>query len=376
MSVRGSHHSFSCNGVIRLTTVAVTGLVLIMMIISVAGYFLDRPVLISYARSGSMEPTIGRGDLFLVNPVSKGGDVGDIIVFRGENGWTVHRIYAVMDDGYLTKGDANPATDQSNGARLVRRGDVAGEVLTFNGRVLKIPNLGDYVSDLGRWRLPLISALVFLGGLLLVWGDAPGRGRMKKRNGRRGGTVRIDVPVRSLYWAAALVMIALFMLSIVTSWSTASFSYASTMAGGQRSGWYTPGSVFNETVHVENKAFYPFYYIGRADSGGVTRVEPGILKVSGRSGGAFRVTVKVPKERRVYTGRVSIRSYPAVLPLPGSVLRDLYMRSPYLPLALYAAMMAFFFLVIYAVLGMGGSVLHVRASRRSLGGRLLSFMGF
>ncbi|WP_297500829.1 S26 family signal peptidase, partial [Thermococcus sp.] len=76
----------------------------VFLLASVTGFLLGRPVLLSYAYSESMTPTINKGDMFFINPLSKGGKAGDIIVFHRRDGWTVHRIFAVTEEGYVTKG--------------------------------------------------------------------------------------------------------------------------------------------------------------------------------------------------------------------------------------------------------------------------------
>jgi len=86
----------------------------VIVVGSLAGALLDRPVFVSYAYSGSMTPTISKGDVFFINPLSKNPEVGDIIVFNAGGTWTVHRIVGVVEDGYITKGDNNVATDQQS----------------------------------------------------------------------------------------------------------------------------------------------------------------------------------------------------------------------------------------------------------------------
>ncbi len=367
---------------LKLIEVSLMIVVAITLIAFVVGYVVDRPVIVSYASSESMTPAIKRGDLFLINPLSKGGSKGDIIVFKNGNGWTVHRIYAVTDGGYITKGDANVATDQSNGAGLVRREDVAGEVVSVGGRVLKLPGFGEYLANLGGWRTPLLAVLVFMGAFLTLWDGERNTMRNSRVSRRSKGTKgprrsmrrTFIIPLRSLYWPIALVLVMVFMLAMTASWGTFSFSYSSTMAGGQRNGWHVPGSMFNETVRVENRAFYPFYYIGEGGSNDVMSVEPRVLEVGGRSTGTFNVVIKTPEKRKIYTGKVALHAYPAFVPV--SVLMGLYYVSPYLPLVLYATAMLLFLFVMYMALGLRNVTIRVRVRKGSLTGRIMSFVGF
>ncbi len=356
-------------GVWSLLEAVLTVTVMIIILISIAGYLVDRPVFVSYARSGSMEPTIGRGDLFFINPLSKGAQ-GDIIVFRSKDEWTVHRIYAVTDRGYITKGDANVATDQSNGGAYVRREDVAGTVITLGGRVLKIPGAGDYLSKALPHSIPVLMGMIFVGGLISFWSG----GRDRKKRGRSRRTVRI--PLKPFYWSASAVIILLFIMAILSTWGTASFSYSSTMAGGQREGWYLPRSRFNETMRVENRAFYTFYYVVEPESGDIAGVTPSTLRVGGRSAGEIAVMVSVPSERRIHVGRIMLRGYPALPFMSLSLLERLYSLSPYLPLLVYASTMLVFLLLVYLLLGLGDAIATVRIGRRSTAGRVLGLIGF
>lgn len=76
----------------------ITAVIFMILVASVVGGFiLDRPILVSYAYSESMTPTINKGDLFFINPpLSRNAEVGDIIVFHRRDGWTVHRFMRLL----------------------------------------------------------------------------------------------------------------------------------------------------------------------------------------------------------------------------------------------------------------------------------------
>ena len=64
--------------------------------------------------SGSMQPTIETGSLCFINKRANYEDmqVGDVIGFKiSENTFVTHRINAITDEGFETKGDANKAVD-------------------------------------------------------------------------------------------------------------------------------------------------------------------------------------------------------------------------------------------------------------------------
>lgn len=87
--------------------------------------------------SGSMSPSIERGDLVLVEKIKDYDDIaeGDILVYRHGNVVMVHRIAQVNQDGrnkiFITKGDANGVEDKWS----VVQNDVIGVV---RGRIMAL----------------------------------------------------------------------------------------------------------------------------------------------------------------------------------------------------------------------------------------------
>lgn len=60
--------------------------------------------------TGSMEPVINQNDVIVVKKSDK-YEVNDIITFKSDTAYITHRIVAVNDGSYVTKGDANNAKD-------------------------------------------------------------------------------------------------------------------------------------------------------------------------------------------------------------------------------------------------------------------------
>lgn len=77
--------------------------------------------------SGSMEPTLAVNDLILVRAQNE-YKVGDIIMYENKSGTstTTHRIVAIVEGGYQTKGD-NPAN--SVDPDIVKDSQVVGKVI-------------------------------------------------------------------------------------------------------------------------------------------------------------------------------------------------------------------------------------------------------
>jgi signal peptidase len=90
--------------------------------------------------SGSMWPTLKKGDLVLIKGVTNKEEVkiGDIIVYRNPQGFTIHRIVSTNETTIITKGDANNVSDAP-----VSYDEIIGKTLTFNNKPLRIPLLGN-----------------------------------------------------------------------------------------------------------------------------------------------------------------------------------------------------------------------------------------
>jgi len=348
----------------RLIEITFTLIMLLFMAGSIGGFLLDRPVFLSYAYSESMTPTIDKGDLFFMNPFARDYDVGDIIVFHRRDGWTVHRIFAVTEDGFITKGDHNVATDQQDGKYPpVKENEIAGRVVSVFGTPLVVRGGGDLVESAQAKfsNVYAVAGLLVAGALLTFSGG-------KRKRGRKKRFVRIRVV--SLYGLLAVLILAGFLFVTVASWGTLAFSYSSTLAGGQRDGWYLPGSTFERNLTLENRAVYPFYYFVSQGNENVEILSPGELRLGGNSEGTVSLRVAVPEETRVYREEVAVHSYPAVLPL--TVVSALYSLSPYLPLAAYGVEIGLVLLAFYYLADLGrGDVIRFRVRRGSALDRIM-----
>lgn len=348
-----------------------TLIVLSFLVVSLIGFFFDRPVLVSYVTSDSMEPTLNRGDVFFINPLSKGSP-GDIAVFRMAGSWTVHRIYAEGEEGYITKGDANVATDQQErGAPPIKRADVAGTVLTVAGRPIKVPGAGTYISEFSQKGSALYAAIALLiMGALLITSD---EGR-KKHVRRRGRKSFFRVKFKTVYAITGVLVIALLLLSMMLSWGEITFTYSSTLAGGQREGWYLPGSVFEDELTLKNAAIYPFTYfiVPQGDRFEVTTDRH--FRLPGKSEENIGVRVHVPEDTRIYRETVNVYAYLPIL--PDGVIVRLYNVNPHLPFVAYALETGAFLAFLYVVSGIGNEdIIQYRRRKSGLLNKLREAVG-
>ncbi len=128
-------------------TVLAVGLSALAQAPRLLGY---RPVVVS---SGSMEPTLQVGDVVVTNPDGKVG-LESVIDFRVPDGTRIHRVVEVLDEGYRTKGDANPSADTT----IVAPEDVRGT----GALVVPLVGVPQRWAAAGHW-LPLAIVAVGLG---------------------------------------------------------------------------------------------------------------------------------------------------------------------------------------------------------------------
>ena len=104
------------------------------------GYFLETDYPIASITSGSMWPELKKGDLVLIKGVTNKDEIeiGDIVVYRNPNGFTIHRVIKLNENTIVTKGDANNVEDNPVGYE-----EIIGKTLTFNQKIVKIPFLGN-----------------------------------------------------------------------------------------------------------------------------------------------------------------------------------------------------------------------------------------
>lgn len=120
--------------------------------------------------SGSMEPTIHKGDMIIINTKEKNYKENDIITFRGkENEFVTHRIISIDKDMMITKGDNNNTEDDA-----IKTSSIVGKY------VAKITGGGRIISS---FKNPFTLAMIFIIGLLaciLLSTDSDGKPILEK----------------------------------------------------------------------------------------------------------------------------------------------------------------------------------------------------
>ena len=102
-------------------------------------YTLNTPYPMASITSGSMWPALKTGDLVFIQGLKSKNDIniGDIIVYKNQIGFTIHRAIKLNEETVITKGDANNVSDMP-----VKYDEVIGKAVSYKNSPIRIPNLG------------------------------------------------------------------------------------------------------------------------------------------------------------------------------------------------------------------------------------------
>ena len=376
---------------LRRTGELIIGLIVGLIVLSlILGSLLGQPIFLSYVETGSMSPTLEPGDGFITIPAQTDPsiDEGDVIVFRAEEvqggGLTTHRIVDETERGFITKGDANPFTDQSDKEPPVKRAQVVATVLQVNGQVVAIPHLGTVVEGtqsvlstiqrqlavfLGTPTLLGIHGLAYLiFGVTVVWYVA---GEWRARHGKRRDRVTsrtTGVDTRLVMGALAAMLVVGATAAMVVPAGTQQYDVVSAEFTSERPNVIPTGESKSQRYAVGNGGLLPVVtYLEPASEG--VEVQPQELYVEGRSVANATVTLHAPPETGYYRRFVVEHRYLAVLPRP--VIQGLYEVHPWAPIIAIDALIGIpFYLVGVTVIGSG------RVRRRSRDRELSALVRF
>lgn len=281
--------------VISRSTAIILGLVILTLMSTLS----ITPFGLGYATSGSMEPAIPRGGLYVVYD-SVSIESGDIIMYESSyrESLVTHRVVNEGTDGYITKGDANPTTDQRGGAPPVPPEDVVGEVLQIWGYTPVIPGVGVWADLVSQYR---VFVFAFIWGLLLT-NILRSSGRTKER------VVRIGDVVTPVFVVALVTTVTVMLL---VSGSTTINFYASDTVDKDSPLLINPTEPTTTTVPLTVKSFEGFTYR-------ILTVDGAVLESTapGETSQELLTTVTVPAVDRTgtVTVDVSVYHYPKLLP--------------------------------------------------------------
>jgi signal peptidase len=344
----------------RLLALVVEIAAVLVVVSLVAGQVLGTPVLLSYVETGSMAPTMEPGDGFVAVPAAVTDDpaAGDVVVFRAQEiqggGLTTHRIVGETDRGYVTRGDANPFTDQDGDEPPVKEAQIVAEALQVDGTVVVLPGLGTAAETVqtaftaGQRRLAaLLGTRSLLGtqGLAylllgvsvslylfdIVAGGRAGRDRNRSPDRDDGVSTRLV-----LAGLAAVVVVAA-TAAMVAPAGTQAYGVVSAEFESDRPTVVPAGETRSVTYAVPNGGFVPVrVYLSPASDG--VDVAPERLTVGGRASRTATVRLSAPEETGYYRRFVREDRYLAVL--PAGLTDALWRVHPWLPVAVVDALLA------------------------------------
>ncbi len=312
--------------------------VALVVILLLVGQLLGQPILLGYVATGSMEPTMDAGDGFVAIPSVVAGDVeeGDVVVYQArdlhDGGLTTHRVVRETDDGYITKGDANPFTDQDGGEPPVQDGQIVAEALQIRGTVVTIPHLGAAVmaiQGIAERAYGTVAPIVgvttaatsnSLGSMLVAVGVALlGFGTVLERLGpqHRETTRRCSRENVIAFWTALglvlLVFVTFATAAMVVPSGTYEYGLVSTESPGDDPQVVAPGATAELTRTVDNAGYLPVVVVHDAESGGI-EATPEWQTVGVRGSGETTVQLFAPEQTGEYTRHLGEYRYLAVLP--------------------------------------------------------------
>jgi len=330
------------------------GLALVVVLL-IVGQLLGQPILLGYVATGSMEPTMDAGDGFVSVPSAVTGDVeeGDVVVYQArelhDGGLTTHRVVGETEEGYVTKGDANPFTDQDGGEPHVTDGQIVAKAWQVNGEVVTIPHLGTAVMGIqgittGAYETvaPIIGLTTTasnngLGAMLVAIGVAMlGFGTVFERLGptRRETSRRRSRENVIAFWTTLGLILLLFATlataAMVVPSGTSEYGLVSTESPTDDPQIVAPGTTTELTRSVDNAGYLPVVVVHDAERGGIA-ADPEWQTLGIRGSGETTVTLSAPEETGEYTRHLGEYRYLSVL--PPSVLVWLHGIHPFAAIA-------------------------------------------
>lgn len=126
--------------------------------------------------SGSMSPTIEKGDMILVK-LDTDYNVGDIVSYKDNNSIITHRIVEKTDNYYVTKGDANNTLDNP-----IKEEQILGKTVKIVSKAFILAKV---------FTTPKVMLMCLITITLMCWCAASFKNEVKKEKMKANG--RIDI---------------------------------------------------------------------------------------------------------------------------------------------------------------------------------------
>ncbi|MFB6106272.1 MAG: S26 family signal peptidase [Halobacteriaceae archaeon] len=324
----------------RALSLALQAVALACVLALLLGQVAGQPAGPSYVETGSMAPTLRPLDGFVAVPAALAGPPapGDVVTYRAERlhggGLVTHRVVAVTDRGYVTRGDANAFTDQQSVEPPVRAPQVVATALAVDGHLVVIPGLGRVVTAADGLAGPAgpVAAVAAIGVALVGAAlalDVVRDDGLERRRDRTRARSHPGIDARLLAGGCALVLVLALTAGALVPGGVTTYGVVSADADAPGPRVLRVGTT-ETTVHpVVNGGFLPVVAVLEPAGAGVD-VTPREATVPGRSRLNATVALTAPPRTGYYRNYVRERRYPALL--PPRVLLSLYAVHPWLPL--------------------------------------------
>jgi len=315
------------------------------------------PTPIGIVTSRSMEPLLTVGDVVFIQPAAiEDLKVGDVIAYHSPpDKMIIHRVVKVLrlpGKVYLiTKGDANPVTDQSIGFPPVRAENLIGKVFCLDGVPFKVPHIGVYIIQARNFAIwltqnkiwsfwgPLIAIIYVFGPYL----SPRGISQFDLRS-----ALRSKIPVKTLliYALVSFVAISAFTFYFKVESYTLSMRVACLLEDKEPAyisfGSMIYGEVKNNTIQVTGAPLFPVKTVAMLFGNASTLVRPipDVMIVEPQMLTTLTLQAKIPPrgevEPGIYRANVYIFSDTLLLILPNNLIFSTFyaLRNPWISLAL------------------------------------------
>ncbi|MFC6907236.1 signal peptidase I [Halalkalicoccus tibetensis] len=308
-----------------------------MLLPLIGGGLLGQPIGLGFVETGSMEPTIDAGDGFVAVPGLLSGEVeeGDVIVFEATNVQggevTTHRIVGETDHGYITQGDANPFSDQSQGEPPVTDGQILATALQIGTTVVVIPHLGTmvlFMSNILTSMSAVLSQLLgrpipggaaglgylFIGLGAVVLAVTILRGEDRTRRFRSRSRSRRGVLSRRRLVVLIVIVVSMPLVAgMAIPSGVHEYGIVSAERDSPASHVIEAGETSRDTHTVPNTGVVPTVVVTEPASEGIA-VDRSVTHLGARTSADVTVEIEAPPETGYYYRHLAEYHYPIVLP--------------------------------------------------------------
>ena len=377
---------------------ALTTIVLVFVVSLLLGQVLGQPVLLSFVETGSMAPTMEPGDGFIAIPTGLAGPIepGDVVTFDAERlhggGLVTHRVVRETEAGYITRGDANPFTDQSSSENEppVQREQIVAVAWQLGGNVVVIPKVGLVVTTsqavvsglqsrlaillgtrslLGTqglaYLLFAIGTLAYVASIIFERRAGPQRVRRRERN--------VEVVDRTLIvLSLTALLVVILTASMAIPGGTQQFAFVSSDSNAPGAGVIQKGTSETLTYTVPSNGLIPVVVFLEPTSDGI-EATPRELYVPAAGSANATITLHAPPENGYVRRYLVERRYLGIL--PQTTIRALYGMHPWAPILAIDALVGGAFLgFAIGFVGLGRTRVRSRARDVPLARRIKQWL--